>query len=323
MISIQPCDPSGTVVALLFGGKSSERGISIKSAQSVAQGLRECGFEVHEIDTGEPHYIDQLENLNPDIVFNCLHGRGGEDGCVQGVCMELGLPFTGSGVLASALAMDKAMAKVVYRANGINTAPSCTIHAGQDITYQQVAEQIGQKMVLKPSCEGSALGVSIVSNQKEFDEALQTAENLDSEVVAEAFIEGTEVTATVVGNDEVMALPLIEIVPHAQFYDFEAKYAQGGADHICPARVSQQVAEACQDMAVLAHKALKCSGVSRTDIIVDGQGVPWVLETNTIPGMTSTSLIPDAARAIGIEFPQLCRLIVELGLQSFVQKQGA
>lgn len=316
MISVTPCNPEKITVALLYGGKSSERDISINSGKSVATGLRDCGFNVVEFDTGEPHYIDKLEDLNPDVVFSCLHGKGGEDGCVQGVCEELGLPYTGSGVLASALAMDKAKAKVIYKAFGVATSPSIDVSAGENPSYSQVSEKLGDKVVIKPSCEGSAIGVSIVDNEDSYNKALEEAEKLDSSVVIEKFITGTEITVAVMGNDDLMALPVIEIVPHSDFYDFEAKYSQGGADHICPARLSDEITKKSQDAAIRAHKALGCRGVSRSDFIIDEDGNPWILETNTIPGMTSTSLIPDAARAMGIEFPALCKMIVELGLES-------
>ena len=315
MIDVKPCNPENITVALLYGGKSSEREISIKSAESVAIGLRESGFTVEEIDTAEAHYIDRLEKLAPDVVFNCLHGRGGEDGCVQGVCMELGLPFTGSGVLASALAMDKARAKVFYRAFGINTPASRTVSPGERVDYREVAADLGQKVVVKPSCEGSAIGIAIVEDEEAFNAALAEAYKLDTSVVIEQYITGTEVTVAILGNDDPVALPVIEIVPHADFYDFEAKYAQGGSDHICPARISNELTARVQAESLAAHRVLGCRGVSRSDIIIDAQGTPYVLETNTIPGMTATSLIPDAARVAGIEFAKLCRTIVELALE--------
>lgn len=316
MLEVKPCNPQETRVALLYGGKSSEREISIKSAESVVEGLRECGFEVEMIDTGEPRYIDKLENLNPDIVFNCLHGRGGEDGCVQGVCKELGLPFTGSGVLASALSMDKAKSKVFYRAYEIDTPKARVIEKGEAVAYEEIAKEISKKVVLKPANEGSALGVSIVENKQEFEEALKLALSLDDTVIVEQFVAGTEVTVAVMGNEEVMAMPVIEIIPHAEFYNFDAKYGAGGSDHICPAKISDAATRKCQEMCITAHKALGCHGISRSDIIIDENDRPWMLETNSIPGMTKTSLVPDAARAMGIDFPSLCKMIVELGLEA-------
>ena len=316
MINVTPCEPQQTTVALLFGGKSSERDISIKSAEAVSQALRSGGFNVVEIDTGEPHYIDKLEQLNPNIAFICLHGKGGEDGCVQGVCAELGIPFTYSGVLASALAMDKSKAKIIYNAHGINTPASIVVQPSESVEYEKVAAQLGAKVVVKQTNEGSSFGLYIVDTKEAFDQAIQAARDAHSAVVIEQFIVGTEITVAVIGNDEVMAMPIIEIVPHAEFYDFEAKYAKGGSDHIIPARLNDNLTKQCQQMAIMAHKALGCLGVSRTDFLVDANDVPWVLETNTIPGMTATSLVPHAAQSIGIDFVQLCRLIVELGLEA-------
>lgn len=309
-------DPSEMTVALLYGGKSNERNISILSGTSVAKGLRACGYTVEEIDTGEPHYIDQLEQLAPDVVFICLHGRGGEDGCVQGVCEELGLRYTGSGVLASALAMDKSKAKVFYRAFDVPTPAARIVKSGEWVSYDEVAAELGSKVVVKPANEGSAFGVAIVEDAIVFDQALRNALAMDESVVVEQYISGTEVTVAVMGNDDPRALPVIEIVPHSAFYDFEAKYAQGGSDHICPARITEEQTRICQEQSIAAHKALGCRGVSRSDIIIDdATGIAYVLETNTIPGMTSTSLIPDAARVEGTEFAELCKQIVELALE--------
>ncbi len=319
MIQVAPCVPANITVALLYGGKSTEREISIKSAESVNLGLKDCGFKVEMIDTGESGYISALEALKPDVVFNCLHGRGGEDGCVQGVCMELGLPFTGSGVLASALAMDKARAKVFYESSNLNTPASISVSADKRLDYEEASAKLGKKVVIKPACEGSAFGVFIVEDEQAYKHAIDEAFKLDNVVVIEQFISGTEVTVAVLGNDELVALPVLEIIPHGDFYDFESKYAQGGSEHICPARLSEEVTQKCQDISIAAHRILGCRGVSRSDLIIDENDIPWILETNTIPGMTSTSLIPDAARCVGLEFADLCKLIVELALEDSVR----
>lgn len=315
MIEISPCNPENTKVALLYGGKSTERGISLLSGKAVANGLRDAGFITIEFDTAEPHYIDKIEETNPDVVYICLHGKGGEDGCVQGVCKELGLPFTGSGVLASALAMDKSRAKIIYESQGINTPASINVEAGEIVAYEEIAAELGNKFVVKPATEGSAYGVSIVTDNDSFNEAIKNAEELDSNLVIEQYIAGIEITVPIVGNDELMALPIIEIVPKGEFYDFDSKYSAGGADHICPARISEEVQKRCEEAAIAAHKGLGCRGVSRTDMIIDENGIPWVLETNTIPGMTETSLIPDAASHMGIGFSDFCKMMVELALE--------
>ena len=316
MFATTRCIPEQTKVVLLYGGRSNERDISILSGNAVEQALLSLGFPTVKIDAKDPDYIEQMRQAEPDVVFNCLHGKGGEDGCVQGVCHELDLPIIGSGVLASALAMDKTRAKIIYAASGISTPKSMALNRGESASYSDVSAALGAKIVVKAAHEGSAIGTYIVDSEAAFDEAVKAAFDIDSLLVIEQFISGTEVTVAVLGNDELEALPIIEIVPHSDFYDFEAKYAAGGSDHICPARIPDDVAKRCQEQAVLAHRALGCRGLSRTDMIIDSDGTPWTLETNTIPGMTATSLIPDAARAVGISFEDLCRLLIELALES-------
>ena len=316
MFATTRCKPEETKVVLLYGGRSNERDISILSGNAVEKALLALGFPTVKIDAKEPDYIEQMRQAEPDVVFNCLHGRGGEDGCVQGVCHELGLPIIGSGVLASALAMDKARTKIIYASSGISTPKSLSFSKGETVSYADVSAAVGPKIVVKAAREGSAIGVYVVDNEVDFDEAIKEAFDIDSLVVIEQFIAGTEVTVAILGNDEPEALPIIEIIPHSDFYDYEAKYAAGGSDHICPARIPDEVADRCKEQAILAHKALGCRGLSRTDMIIDADGTPWTLETNTIPGMTATSLIPDAARAVGIGFEDLCRLLVELALEN-------
>lgn len=318
MITTTPCDPKTTKIVLLKGGTSGEREISLKSGGACAKALREEGFEVEEIDTAEEGMLQAIIDAKPDVVFIALHGKDGEDGCVQGFCELLGVPYTGPGVLASALAMDKMRAKVFYRSAGLNTADWITVEAGQEYDLKGIIETVGNKCVVKPTHEGSALGVHIVEGIEELQEAIEEAITHDSSVVVESFVQGTETTVAVIGNSNPEVMPVIEIVPQAGggFYDFTAKYAIGGADHIIPARLDEETTKNCQDAALLAHQALGCVGVSRTDIIVDENGKPWVLETNTIPGMTATSLLPDAASKCGIEFGPLCRMLVELAIEA-------
>lgn len=316
MITIKPCNPESTKIVLLKGGKSGEREISLKSGGACAEALRKEGFEVVEIDTAEEGMLQQILDEKPDVVFLALHGKDGEDGCMQGFCELMGVPYTGPGVLASALAMDKERAKVFYRHAGLNTADWATIAAEDAYDVDEIIKTVGEKCVVKPVHEGSALGVHIVEGAPAIKEAIAEALTHDSSVVIERFIEGTETTVAVIGNDECDVLPVVEIVPQGEsdFYDFTAKYALGGADHIIPARLSDETTAACQAAALAAHRALGCTCVSRTDIIVDKEGECWVLETNTIPGMTATSLLPDAASKVGIEFGPLCRMLVELAI---------
>ncbi|MGI6032838.1 MAG: D-alanine--D-alanine ligase family protein [Coriobacteriales bacterium] len=317
MISTKPCDPEHTKVALLKGGTSGEREISLDSGAACAQALRSSGFPVVEVDTGKDGFVQDLIASKPDVVFIALHGKDGEDGCVQGLCELLRLPYTGPGVLASALAMDKSRAKVFFQSAGLSTAPWVELEPGNTIDLDAIIARVGEHCVVKPAREGSALGVHIVCGKDDLKSAIDEAFTHDSEVVVERFISGTEVTVAVLGNDEPEALPVIEIVPQesSAFYDFDAKYSQGGATHIIPARLPKETLAACENAACTAHRALGCRGVSRTDMIVDDEGTCWVLETNTIPGMTSTSLLPDTARKVGISFEQLCQMLVELALE--------
>jgi D-alanine-D-alanine ligase len=227
----------------------------------------------------------------------------------------LGIPYTGSGIWASSLAIDKPRAKVFYDHFGINTPKSVTVRRGKAITGSELIETLGSPCVVKPGHEGSALGVHIVDSAEEAEKALAAVLEMDEEALCETYISGTEMTVSVLGNDNPQALPVIEIIPTHEFYDFESKYAPGGSQHICPARISEEDTARVQKIAVRAHKALACRGVSRTDIIMDKDGKCWVLETNTVPGMTSTSLLPDAGRAAGYTFPQLCTKLVEFALE--------
>lgn len=317
MIITKPCEPAVTKVVLLKGGTSGEREISLKSGAACAQALRDEGFDVVEIDTAEDDALRRIIDEQPTVVFLALHGRDGEDGCVQGFCELLDVPYTGSGVLASALAMDKERSKVIYRAAGLKTAPWRVVHADDDYDAQALINDLGNKVVVKAAREGSSLGVYIVEGPTELSEAIQAALDFDDSVVIERFVGGVETTVAVLGNDKPEALPVIEIVPQGDStsYDFTAKYAAGGSKHIIPARLDAAITAACQEAALRAHEALGCRGVSRTDIIVDEDGEGWILETNTLPGMTATSLLPDAAAKVGIPFGSLCRMLIELALE--------
>lgn len=322
MFSVTPCNPSSTRVLLLKGGTSGERDISLLSAEGVAAGLKAEGFEVVEVDTGKDGYLHRIADADYDVVFICLHGKNGEDGTVQGLCTLMGKPFVGPGVLASALAMDKARSKAFYIASGLPTPNSVNVRRGEGYSVDEIIAAVGEKTVVKPATEGSALGVSIAHSPEELDGAIAAALAIDDVALVERFVEGVEVTVAVLGNDEPEALPVIEIVPHNEFYDFESKYAEGGAQHICPARIPQDQTEACQRIAIAAHRVLGCRGVSRSDLIIDATGTCWLLETNTIPGMTKTSLLPDAANTVGVSYAKLCRLMVEYALEDKPRVSG-
>lgn len=307
--------PEDLRVALLAGGASDEREISLASGRGAGNALREAGFSVTEFDPAEKKDLQNLIAGNYDVAFLCMHGKMGEDGTLQGFLEMIGLPYIGSGVWSSALAMDKAKSKLFYENAGIQTPVSVTLYSPDDMSVEDILSTVGESCVVKPATEGSALGVYIVKGADEVKDAIGKAFELDSEVLVETFVKGTELTIAVLGNEQLEALPVIQIVPRNEFYDFESKYAPGGSQHLCPAPLNAEATEKVQEMAKAAHRVLGCSGISRSDFIMDENGEFWILETNTLPGMTETSLLPDAARAAGIEFPELCTRLIELALE--------
>jgi D-alanine-D-alanine ligase len=304
-----------TRVAVLKGGRSAEREVSLNTGAQVAAALNGGGYDVVEIDAADADFVTQLQASAADVVFICLHGRFGEDGTMQGLLELLGMPYVGSGVLASALAMDKVMSKTLYRCAGIPTPEYVCLERGDDWSVEALVSTLGEKSVVKPSTEGSSIGMTIVHTAEELPGAIAKAFESDVCVLVERFVTGVEVTVGVLGTGRTaMALPTLEIVPEHEFYDYESKYLPGMSTHIIPARVSEALNAECSRLAIEAHNALGCRHISRTDTIVTESGEVFVLETNTIPGMTSTSLVPDAARAAGIEFPALCGRLVEMAL---------
>ena len=308
-------DTSACRVALLSGGTSGEREISLASGEGALSALQEAGFPVECFDPSRKEDLKALIDGNFDVAFLCLHGRKGEDGVIQGFLETIDLPYTGPGVWSSATAINKARSKEFYRLAGVPTAPSMTLEFDQKLDVDSIIGEIGPHVVVKPASEGSSIGISIVDSREALEKAIDEAFQHDSEIVVEKFVQGREFTVAVIGNDEPRALPIIEIIAQkGDFYDFESKYAAGGSKHICPAELSEEDAETIKREAIAAHKALSCEGVSRTDFILDDEGKPWALETNTIPGMTSTSLLPDAAKAAGIPFPELCTMLIQYAL---------
>ena len=302
-------------VAVLMGGTSAEREVSLNTGAQVAAALAERGFATECIDTADLSFIERVRAGAFGVVFICLHGRFGEDGTVQGLLELLGLPYVGSGILASALAMDKVMSKHIFAAEGLETPAFRTLRAGESLDPEAIVQALGTKLVVKPASEGSSVGMTIVHEPAELPEALTRAFSHDATVIVEEFIAGVEVTVGVIGNSELLALPTLEIVPENEFYDYESKYVPGMSRHIIPARVSEALRAECQAIAVAAHRALGCRGMSRADTIVEPSGRVQLLEVNTIPGMTATSLLPDAARAAGISFPELCERLIMLALE--------
>ena len=302
-------------IAVLCGGSSSERSVSINSGLGAKEALLEAGFEATLLDPAKKEDLLELINGTYDLAFLCLHGRGGEDGCIQGFLDTIGMPYTGSDVESSSLAMNKALSKQVYLAAGIPTPASIALKLNENYDAREIVNQIGEHCVVKASGEGSSVGVYLVEDAETLNAVIAQAFEYDTTVLVEQFVAGAEYTCAVIGNSELEALPIIQIIPQDEFYDYESKYAPGGSKHICPAPLDAALAKEIQEIAKAAHIALGCKGVSRTDFIVDENGKPWVLETNTLPGMTKTSLLPDAARAQGYTFAQLCTKLVEFALE--------
>ncbi|WPB84413.1 D-alanine--D-alanine ligase [Sediminicoccus rosea] len=298
-----------THVAVLYGGISAEREVSLSTGAQVIAALREAGFEVSPIEVTQdlPATIGALAAARPDAVFNALHGRFGEDGCIQGVLDWMGLPYTHSGVRASSVAMDKAAAKAVFSAHGLPVA------AHRVISPEELAEAdpLPLPYVVKPVDEGSSVGVTILREGDNRREEIARSWRFGRRIMAESFIPGRELTVAVMGEE---ALAVTEIATGNQFYDYEAKYADGGSQHVLPAPIHPEIAAEAKRIAVAAHRALGCRGVSRSDFRYDDTaGEPgrlYLLEVNTQPGMTRTSLLPEQAAHRGIGFPDLCAWMI-------------
>jgi len=295
-------------VAVLLGGRSAEREVSLSSGAGCAKALREEGFDVVEIDPGE-NPATQLIEVKVDCAFNALHGRFGEDGCIQGLLEWLRIPYTHSGVLASSLAMHKERTKEVYRAAGIPVVKSIVAdrrEAGREHLMEP-------PYVIKPVNEGSSVGVYIIrkGDNRPPSELTKAEWNLSDAMMVEEYVPGRELTVAVMGD---RALGVTEITTDLEFYDYEAKYAAGGSRHVLPAKIPQNVAKEAMRLSVLAHEALGCRGVTRTDFRYDDTGTKHrliALETNTQPGMTPTSLVPEQAAHTGMSYAKVCRWIVE------------
>ena len=321
MIETKPCDPEKTRVTVVDGGYGGEREISFISANACIEALKKEGFPVTEAVVGRREFLQELIESEPDVVFIMVHGRAGEDGTVQGLCEMLHYRYTGSGVLASALGFDKIRTKNMYKSVNLPTPAWAELLRGDEYNAQELFDAMKGKCVVKPSHEGSSIGTRVAHSVEELDYAIKEAFDRDKEVLVEEFIEGTEVTVGVLGNENPMPLPVIEIeVPErTDHYDYESKYtpgAAGGAKHILPARINEELTMQCKMFALIAFGALGCKGMARTDMIISkDDNTPYLIETNTIPGMTRTSLLPDAAAAEGISFSELCKMIIELALE--------
>lgn len=305
-------------IALVAGGTSGEREVSLSGAAGVEKALDSEKFIVSRYDPATDLSRLAADAPKLDFAFILLHGLFGEDGTMQGFLDLLGVPYQGSGVLGSAIAMDKHLAKELYKLNGLPVADWQIIGSGDEVNIDALATRFGLPVVIKPVREGSSLGLTLAETREQLMEGIKKAQNHDSQTMIEKYISGRELTVGVLGNQELQGLPVIEIVPGEgfSFFDYDAKYKAGASEEICPAEISDELTALVQKYGVAAHKALRLTGYSRTDIMLSEDGSLYLLETNTIPGMTPTSLMPQAAAEYGLAFPQFLEKLIELGLQS-------
>jgi D-alanine-D-alanine ligase len=303
-----------------MGGSSLERDVSLRSGRRIARALDGLGYAVEEYDIDE-HLVSSLKQSRPDLVYIALHGKFGEDGTIQEILEILDLPYTGPGVFASSMGFNKVLSKEIFKREGIPTPDFYVLSAA---TFQEmgaahllgeVGDKLGFPLVVKPAAQGSALGVKMVDAFPSLAQAVAAALDYDEKVILEKHVKGTEVAVSILGNRELEALPVVEIVPHSGFFDFEARYTHGMTDYFCPARLDGAVAARVVEVALKTHRALDCLNVSRVDIIVDEAGTPQVLELNISPGMTETSLLPLAAEEAGMDFERLVGRLVELAFE--------
>ncbi len=304
-------------VALLAGGRSGEREVSLAGAAGFEAAIDRDRYELIRYDpkTDLVRIAEDAESI--DVAFILLHGTYGEDGTMQGYLELLDIPYQGAGVLGSSLAMDKNMAKILYRQQDLPVADWVMAVPDDRKDPARLLMNLSLPLVIKPIREGSSLGMSVAKTVDELRDGVCLAYEHDSEVMVEEFIEGREITVGVIGNDALQALPLIEIIPGEEFvfFDYKAKYEKGASQEICPADVSAEIAETAQQYALAAHKTLQLRGYSRTDMMLTEDGKLYILETNTIPGMTPTSLLPQAAQEAGLNFTELIDKLLTLALE--------
>jgi len=298
-------------IGVLMGGLSSERKVSLASGNAILGALKDKGYDAVAVDVGRD-VGDQLRRSGVEVAFNGLHGKFGEDGAIQGLLEIMGIPYTGSGILASAMGMNKIISKTVFKAYGLHVGPFMVVSVGDKEPLMTAQMELGFPLVVKPSSEGSSVGVSVVNMGDELAPAVKLAFSYDREILIEKYIRGMEVQVGVLGE---RALGAIEIVPKDVFYSYKAKYEQGMSAHFFPARVPEAVYKRTLDAGLAAHRALGCRGYSRVDFIIDSAGDPYILEVNTLPGMTDTSLLPDIARGVGLSFSDLVEEILRLALE--------
>ncbi len=306
-------------IAVLMGGRSLEREVSIRSGRRVLDALNDKGYPTVSVDAGE-NLVSDLRREKPDVVYIALHGKHGEDGSVQELLEMLNIPYTGSGVLSSIIGIDKVLTKEICRIEEIQTprffslSESVFKDLGASAALPAAVERLGLPMVVKPAAQGSAFGIKFVYQKEELSSALLGALSFDDKALLEEHIVGTELAVSIIGNDEPEVLPIVEIIPKKDWFDFEARYTMGLSDYHVPARLSEEDTERVKDESLRLYRTLGCRGLARVDIILRDH-VPYVLEVNTSPGMTETSLTPMAAEAGGLSFPDFCERVVQLALE--------
>lgn len=304
-------------IAVLCGGMSNEREVSLRSGKNVFAALKRLGYENVEIVDATKDAVKKLTDNGYEFAYNTLHGKYGEDGCIQGLLEILGVKYTGCDVKSSAICMDKEMTKNVLKAAGLNIIKSVCIKYDEKLDIEKAILGLKFPLMVKPSAEGSSIGMSKVDTIEELKKALKIAEKSDKKILLEEYLQGTSITVGVledVNKNEIFATPILEFRTKTLWYDFEAKYTEGMTEFILPANLSETLSKEIKNMAVLAHKACDCSGVSRVDFLVYND-VPYVLEINTNPGMTDLSDLPAQAKAMGIDYDNLVQLVLNTALK--------
>lgn len=298
-------------IGVIMGGPSREAEVSRRTGKAVAEALRSLGYPVVEVEYDPPRLAEQLQKAGVEVAFLALHGKYGEDGTIQGAMELMGMPYTGSGVMSSAITMDKIMSSRLFQAAGIRMADSHP-YFQEDGSLEAIEEDLLRRFcfpfVLKPACEGSTIGIEIVRRREELSEALRRVFRIEARILAETYLDGEEFTVSVLNGQ---ALPVIQICPHSGAYDYYSKYTRGATEYIVPAPVPEALAEEMKQMALDGYRTAECRGAVRFDFRTDRRGVPYLLEANSIPGMTATSLVPKAAQAAGMDFPHLCEAILQ------------
>ncbi len=297
-------------IGVIAGGPSRESEVSRRTGDAVVRALKSLGYEAILLEYDPSHLTEQLKAATIDVVFIALHGQYGEDGTIQGALELLGMPYTGSGVLSSAVTMDKIMSCRLFRAAGLRMADSHPYFLSDGIPFavKDIAERLTLPVVLKPAREGSTIGIEIVRDAAALPGALERVFSIESRILAETYLGGEEFTVSVLDGK---ALPVIQICPHSGAYDYYSKYTRGATEYLVPAPIPETLASEMAEMAVRGYRAAECAGAVRFDFRTDAAGTPYLLEANSIPGMTETSLVPKAAKAAGMDFPHLCEAILQ------------